>query len=58
MPRRRPQAARRRWIGRSQFIADEEFQGSIDEVRIYGVARSAQQIAAEIAAGPDQLPDG
>ncbi len=45
------------WIGRSQFIADEEFQGTIDEVRIYSVVRSAAQIAAEIAAGPDQLPD-
>jgi len=45
------------WIGRSQFIPDEEFQGTIDEVRVYSAARSAQQIAAEIAAGPDELPD-
>jgi hypothetical protein len=45
------------WIGRSQFIADEEFQGTIDEVRIYSAARSAAQIADDIAAGPDQLPD-
>jgi hypothetical protein len=44
------------WLGRSQFVADEEFQGVIDEVRIYSVARSAAQIAAEVTAGPDTLP--
>jgi hypothetical protein len=44
------------WIGRSQFAPDEEFQGTLDEVRIYGVARSAQQIAAEFTAGPNALP--
>jgi Concanavalin A-like lectin/glucanases superfamily len=44
------------WIGRSQFAPDEEFQGVIDEVRIYGVARSAAQIAAEVTAGPNTLP--
>jgi hypothetical protein len=45
------------WIGRSQFIADEELQGSIEEFRIYGSARSAEQIAAQVAAGPDALPE-
>jgi hypothetical protein len=45
------------WIGRSQFIADEEFQGVLDEVRIYGVARNAEQVAAAFAAGPNDLPD-
>jgi hypothetical protein len=45
------------WIGRSQFAADEEFQGVVDEVRIYSAARSAQQIAAEFSAGPDTLPE-
>jgi len=44
------------WIGRSQFAADEEFQGTIDELRIYSAARSAEQIAAEFGAGPDTLP--
>ncbi|MEO8178622.1 MAG: LamG-like jellyroll fold domain-containing protein [Deltaproteobacteria bacterium] len=44
------------WLGRSQFAADEEFQGVIDEVRIYSAARNAAQIAAEVAAGPNALP--
>ena len=44
------------WIGRSQFVADEEFQGTIDELRIYSAARSADQIAAEFSAGPEALP--
>jgi hypothetical protein len=44
------------WLGRSQFVADEEFQGVLDEVRIYSVARNAAQIAADVAAGPDDLP--
>lgn len=44
------------WIGRSQFAPDEEYQGVLDEFRIYSVARSAQQIAAEFAAGPNALP--
>jgi hypothetical protein len=44
------------WIGRSQFLPDEEFQGVIDEVRIYSAARSAAQITADVAAGPNTLP--
>lgn len=44
------------WIGRSQFVVDEEFQGTIDELRIYSAARTAEQIAAEFTAGPDTLP--
>jgi hypothetical protein len=44
------------WIGRSQWTFDEEFQGTVSELRIYGGARSAQQIAAESAAGPDAVP--
>jgi hypothetical protein len=44
------------WIGRSQFAPDEEYQGVLDEFRIYSVARSAAQIAAEFAAGPNTLP--
>jgi len=30
------------WIGRSQWTFDDEFQGTIFEVRIYGAARTAQ----------------
>jgi hypothetical protein len=41
------------WIGRSQWTFDEEFQGTVSELRIYGAARSAQQIAADFAGGPD-----
>lgn len=44
------------WIGRSQFVADEELQATLEEVRIYSVARSAEQILAEFEAGPDALP--
>ncbi|MEO8183199.1 MAG: LamG domain-containing protein, partial [Deltaproteobacteria bacterium] len=40
------------WIGRSQWTFDDEFQGTVSELRIYGGVRSAQQIAAESAAGP------
>jgi hypothetical protein len=46
------------WIGRSQWTFDDEFQGTVSEFRIYGGARSAQQIAAESTAGPDALPPG
>jgi hypothetical protein len=45
------------WIGRSQWTFDDEFQGTVTELRIYGGVRSAEQIAAESAAGPDVLPD-
>jgi hypothetical protein len=44
------------WIGRSQWTFDDEFQGTVSEFRIYGGARSAQDIAAEAATGPDALP--
>jgi len=46
------------WIGRSQWTFDDEFQGTISELRIYGSVRSAAQIAAEAAAGPDAFPPG
>jgi len=46
------------WIGRSQWTFDDEFQGTVSEFRIYGGVRSAEQIAAESAAGPDVLPPG
>jgi hypothetical protein len=44
------------WIGRSQWTFDDEFQGTVTELRIYGGLRSAEQIAAESAAGPDVVP--
>jgi hypothetical protein len=44
------------WIGRSQWTFDDEFQGTVSEFRIYGGARSAEQIAAQSATGPDALP--
>jgi hypothetical protein len=45
------------WIGRSQWTFDDEFQGTVSEFRIYGGARSAEQIAADSSGGPDaQLP--
>jgi len=44
------------WIGRSQWTFDDEFQGTVSEFRIYGGVRSAQQIAADSAAGPDVVP--
>jgi hypothetical protein len=46
------------WIGRSQWTFDDEFQGTVSELRIYSAVRSAQEIAAESAAGPDALPPG
>jgi hypothetical protein len=46
------------WIGRSQWTFDDEFQGTVSEFRIYGGARSAEQIAAEFAAGPDAVLPG
>ena len=44
------------WLGRSQFVADEEFNGTIHEFRIYGVARSASELQASYTAGPDSIP--
>lgn len=41
------------WIGRSQYGADDEFGGSIDEFRIYSMALSATQIELSYTSGPD-----
>lgn len=41
------------WLGRSQFTADDDFGGTIDEFRIYDVALDAATIEASYAAGPD-----
>lgn len=45
------------YIGRSQWTFDEEFQGVYDEFRIYSAALTRPQLAALVAAGPDELPD-
>ena len=44
------------WLGRSQFSSDTEYAGTISEFRIYNVSRSAAQITASSAAGPDTAP--
>lgn len=44
------------YIGRSQWVFDDEFQGVYDEFRIYSAALTRQQIGALVAAGPDELP--
>ncbi len=44
------------WLGRSQFSADPEFAGSINEFRIYSAARTAAQVMASFTSGPDALP--
>jgi hypothetical protein len=41
------------WLGRSQYAADPELEGSLHEFRIYGAALSADQIAFSFADGPD-----
>ncbi|MGD8860917.1 MAG: LamG domain-containing protein [Myxococcales bacterium] len=41
------------WLGRSQFSPDPELAGEIEELRIYGRALTAAQIAISHAAGPD-----
>jgi hypothetical protein len=41
------------YLGRSAFLADNATSGSINEFRIYNVARSAAQVAADLAAGPE-----
>lgn len=41
------------WLGRSQWVNDHYFNGSIDEFRIYGQALTPCAIQALDAAGPD-----
>jgi len=41
------------YLGRSQFTQDPHFLGSLEEFRVYRGARSAAQLAASFAAGPD-----
>jgi hypothetical protein len=44
------------WLGRSNWTDDANFDGSFNEFRIYDVALSADQVAANMSAGPDVLP--
>ena len=44
------------WLGRSQFNDDPYFAGTIHELRIFRVARTAEQIDESYQAGPDDLP--
>jgi hypothetical protein len=41
------------WLGRSQFAADPEFNGTLYEFRIYNIALSATQVQASFTAGSD-----
>lgn len=41
------------WLGRSQFSADPEFAGTLDEFRIYDLALDAEQMALSYSAGSD-----
>jgi hypothetical protein len=43
------------YLGRSAFAGDNATNGSVDEFRMYNDAHSAAQIAADFAAGPNQL---
>jgi hypothetical protein len=44
------------WLGLSQFEFDVGYAGTIHDVRIFSNARTAEQVAASFAAGPDMLP--
>lgn len=41
------------WLGRSNWTADANLQGSYNEFRVYDGAMTAEDIAASIAAGPN-----
>jgi arabinan endo-1,5-alpha-L-arabinosidase len=43
------------WIGRSQFLADPFYNGSIDELRTYNNALTPGQVVASFQAGPNVL---
>lgn len=45
------------FLGRSAFDGDNWTSGSVDEFRIYNEARSAADIAADFAAGPNVVPE-
>ncbi len=41
------------WLGRSNWTADSNFEGSFDEFRIYDYALSSNQVLGNYDAGPD-----
>ena len=41
------------WLGRSQYAADAQFVGSIEEFRIYDVALTRPQVDLSFASGPE-----
>ena len=41
------------WIGRSQWMVDDELGGVVHELRIFDAALSGPQLATSFAAGPD-----
>ena len=41
------------WLGRSNWMADANTQGSYDEMRVYDGAMHADDVAVSFAAGPD-----
>jgi len=41
------------WLGRSQYVSNDSFGGTIDEFRIYAAALSQAQVQASFAAGPN-----
>lgn len=45
------------YLGRSLYNGDPLYNGSIDEMRIWGGALTPAQVAADFAAGPDGLPN-
>ena len=45
------------WLGHSQWTADRDASAEFNEVRVWGVALSEAQIAANNALGPDELPE-
>jgi hypothetical protein len=45
------------WLGRSNWVADQNTQGEYDEVRFYGSALTPGEVLGNYLAGPDQLND-
>jgi hypothetical protein len=41
------------WLGRSQYVADPSFGGTLYDFRIYGVALTAAEVQASFVGGPD-----
>ena len=44
------------WLGRSNWTADSNFQGSLNEFRIYDDAKTAADVLTDFNAGPDVAP--